>query len=211
MRRGETALPSAGSCPPGSGQRGAGCCMRPAAAAPSHPTPSHPEKRRAETSQTPRRAEGEPGCPAARRRPCTPGPPPPCPAAPDLPRGAGVAHGASPRTGPAGHSGNRGGGDGGGRRYPRARQRRGRDWRSRLRSRCGGGGKSPPRPLAAPFPSRSPRRCCPAPLRAEPCGGARGAPRRAPSRGSPVFLGTYRPARRGGDGTGSAAGGTTLD
>lgn len=80
MRREETALPSAGSCPPGSGQRGAGCCMHPAAAAPSHPapshpTPSHPEKRRAETSQTPRRAEGEPGCPrssAAAVRPRSP-------------------------------------------------------------------------------------------------------------------------------------------
>lgn len=56
---------------------------------------------------------------------------------------------------------------------------------------------------AAPSPAPRPGAAAPlrSPLRALPCGehGVRCAPRRAPSRGSPVFLGTYRPARRGRD------------
>lgn len=56
----------------------------------------------------------------------------------------------------------------------------------------------PLQPQAAPSPAAHPALL----LRSAPCGarcGARRSPRRAPSRGSPVFLGTYRPARRGRD------------
>lgn len=191
--------PSAGTCPPRSAQRGAGCCLRPAAAAPSHPAPSHPGKRRAATSQTPRGAGAEPACPAAvRPRP---------PALPDPSRGAGVAHAPSPRAALAGH-----GGDGGAAGSPRpaaaaARQGLALPPPEQMRWRR----EEPPRPQAAPSPAAHPGAAAPlrsaprraAPLRAAPCGGARGALRAAPGAfpGQPRIFRNLPPgaARRGRD------------
>lgn len=160
--------------------------------------PFYPGKERAETSQTPRGAGGEPGSPAAQQS---------CALVPRLPARPSAGRGGlsrpSPRVSRRGTAGT-----GGQRQDPRVQQRqqRGRDLAlpppEQMRSR----NEEPPRPQAAPSPAARPAASAPlraAPCRAAPCGGARGALRAAPGAfpGQPHIFRNLPPgaARRGRD------------
>lgn len=148
----------------------------------SRPIPSRPGKQRADFPNSLKRGRGVrlPRVSATvRSRPRRS-------ALPDPPRDAGSLTPPSPRA-------RRGRGSGGTPRPAAARRRPALPSPEQMRWRR----EEPLQPQAAPAPGAHP-----ALLRWAPCGarcGARRSPRRAPSRGSPVFLGTYRPARRGRD------------
>lgn len=144
--RGDSAVPPPGAAHPPAplGVAPAGCSLRSAAAAPSHPIPSRPGKHRTDFSNSLKCGRGVrlPRVSATVRSRSRRS------ALPDPLRDAGSLTPPLPE-----HGGDAGAAG------PRARQRRDGDRRCRLRSRCGGGGKSPcSRRL--PLPQARTRRCC---------------------------------------------------